>query len=182
MPQASDLLIAPPHMTDKRFHKAVIMITHHNTGGTFGLCLNKPTEHTMQDILEETGIEGNVNFPLYWGGPVNPTTVWMLHDSGWECDGTVKINNEWSMTSNLAMFQHLADGDTPTNFRMFFGFSSWAQGQLKAELRGIEPWSHKHSWLVAENPGPEWIMETPVEDLWIASTDLCSHQAVDSWL
>ena len=182
MPKASDLLIAPPMIPDRRFDKAVLLMTHDQQGGSFALCLNRPTEHSLADILEETGIEANINFPLYWGGPVNPGTVWMLHSSDWRCEHTVPIDENWSITSNIAMFHHLADGDVPQHFRMMFGYCSWQQGQLRAELRGLPPWNHNHSWLIAENPGPEWIMETPVDELWVHCTDLCGHQAVDSWL
>lgn len=182
MPASTDLLIAPPQIPDKRFRGTVLMMTHDHQGGTFALCLNQPTDHTLLDILEDTGIEANLNFPLYWGGPVNPGSVWMLHSTDWSIESTVNINDDWAMTSNEEMFHHLADGDCPRFFRMMFGYCSWAPGQLKAELRGAAPWNKNHSWLIAENPGPEWIMEYPVDELWAASAELCSHQAVDSWL
>ena len=181
-PTASDLLIAPPTIPDRRFNKSVIMLTHSLHGSTFGICVNRPTTHTLQDVLLETGIEANINFPIYWGGPMNPGTVWMLHSSEWSIQPTININEAWSMTSNIAMFHHLADGDYPQHFRIMFGFCSWARDQLRAELKGMPPWTHNHSWLVAENPGPEWLFEQPVDDLWREATELCSHQAIDSWL
>ena len=64
LPDSTDLLIAPPTIPDPRFRKAVLMLTHDHNGGSFALCLNKPTEHTLQDILEETGIETNLEEPV----------------------------------------------------------------------------------------------------------------------
>jgi putative AlgH/UPF0301 family transcriptional regulator len=81
MPNSTDLLIAPPAIPDQRFRKAVIMLTHDTQQGSFALCVNKPTNHTLQDILDDNDIDANLNFPLYWGGPVSQGTVWMLHDS-----------------------------------------------------------------------------------------------------
>jgi putative transcriptional regulator len=182
MPNSTDLLIAPPAIPDKRFHKAVLMLTHDTEQGSFALCVNKPTNHTLNDILEENQIDANLNFPLYWGGPVSSTTVWMLHSSEWATDHTVSINDDWSMTSNIDMFYSLADGDCPQHFRLMIGYCSWANRQLAAELKGMPPWNHNHSWLVAENPGPEWLFDSAVEELWMETTQLSSNQAVDSWL
>ena len=182
MPKSSDLLIAPPSIPDPRFRKAVMMLTHDNNNGTFAICVNRPTNHTLKDILEDTGVEMNLNFPLYWGGPVNPTTVWMIHSSEWFCEYTVPVDDDWAITSNISMFTHLADGDIPNHFRLALGYASWQPGQLKAELRGIAPWSPNHSWLVAENPGPGWLFEQAVDDLWVNAMDLSGHQAVDTWL
>jgi putative AlgH/UPF0301 family transcriptional regulator len=80
------------------------------------------------------------------------------------------------------MFHHLADGDYPQQFRLMMGYASWSKGQLEAELRGLAPWNPNHSWLLADSVDPEWIYEQPVEDLWLLATDLCCHQAVDTWL
>jgi putative AlgH/UPF0301 family transcriptional regulator len=86
------------------------------------------------------------------------------------------------MTSNIDMFHQLASGDYPQQFRIMFGFCSWSQEQLRAELQGKPPWHHNQSWLIAQNPGPEWMFETAVDQLWREAAELSSHQAVDSWL
>ena len=180
--RSPDLLIAPPAIPDNRFKNTVIMLTHDHGGGSFALCLNRPTDHTLQDILTDTGIDCDLNFPLYWGGPVSPGTVWMLHSSEWDSEHTIPVSGDWSMTSNLEMFNQLAQGNCPLHFRLTFGYCSWAPNQLQRELDGMAPWKRQHSWLVAHNPGPEWVMEQPVEDMWANATTLCGHQAVDSWL
>lgn len=182
--ESGDLLIAPPKMPDPRFRKTVLMMTHEHEVGTIALCVNKPTPHTLQDLVKELEIDIDIslNFPLYWGGPVSHGTVWMLHSSEWRTEDTITISTDWAMTSNEEMFHCLADGDCPINFRMMFGYCSWAPGQLEAEMRGIPPWHHQSSWLVAKNPGPEWLLEQPEELLWERSTELCAHQAVASWI
>jgi len=180
----TDLLIAPPSIPDPRFRKSVMMLTHSHEGGSFALCLNRPSNYVCNDIIKEIDSvrDLDINIPLYWGGPVSPSTVWMLHSAEWSLEErTVEIDEAWSMTSHESMFAHLADGDCPRQFRMVFGFCSWAPQQLEAELRGLPPWNPKHSWLVAANPGSEWIFEQPVENLWENATTLSSHQAVDRW-
>jgi putative transcriptional regulator len=181
-PRATDLLIAPPGIPDPRFEKTVLLLSHDHRGGAFALCLNKITDHTVQDVTRELELEMNINFPMYWGGPVSPGTIWMLHSSEWECEHTVPIAEGWSMTSNEQMFYHLADGDCPRHFRLTFGYCSWAPGQLRAELEGQHPWKQNNSWLIAKNPGAEWLFEHAEEDLWTSATALCGQQAVASWL
>ena len=181
--QATDLLIAPPGAPDSRFKNTVLMLTHDHQAGAFALCVNRETHHTLQDLLEEADMKLDIgmNFPLYWGGPVSPNTIWMLHSSEWSIPETVEISAEWSMTSNIDMFSIMAQGDYPQFFRIMFGYCSWKPGQLHCELEGIAPWRKEHSWLVAHNMGPEWLFEQPVEDVWTTATTLSSHQAVDSW-
>lgn len=180
----TDLLIAPPTIPDPRFRNTVLMLTHDHDAGSFALCVNRPTEHTLKELLIETGMdhECSLDFPLYWGGPVSPNTIWMLHSSEWSTEGTVGLTDEWSMSSNIKMFRRLSDGDCPKHFRVVFGYCSWAPRQLECELEGMGPWRKEHSWLVAQNLGPEWLFEQPVDDLWSSVVTLSSHQAVDSWL
>lgn len=167
------------------------MLTHSHEAGSFALCVNRASNYTVQDLVDQAQVELSIDleidcdlrFPLYWGGPVSPSTIWMLHSSEWHLDDiTVIIDDQWSMTSNVKMFHRLADGDMPREFRIMYGYCSWAPGQLENELRGQAPWRPEQAWLIARNLGPEWLFEQPVESLWENATTLSSHQAVDSWL
>ena len=129
-PASSDLLIAPPGIPDKRFSKTVLMLTTELNHQTHALCINRPTRHTLQDILVDTGIETPINFPIYWGGPVAPATVWMLHSSEWNTEHTIYINSDWAMTSNIGMFHHLADGDCPEHFRIMQSYVGKSPGVI----------------------------------------------------
>lgn len=174
------LLIAPPTIPDQRFESAVLLLAHNETEGSLAFCLNKVSEYTVKDLLPNEDFE--LNFPLYWGGPVGKSTVWMLHSKEWETENTLDINDEWSMSSTIEMFNELAEGNCPQQFRLFYGYCSWNSGQLESEIQGERPWNHSHSWLIAENPGIEWTMEQPVEDLWTSATGMSAHQAVQNWL
>ncbi len=182
--QATDLLIAPPGMPDPRFRNTVLMVTHDHHSGSFALCVNKPTKFTLDEVLAESNINviNPPPMPIYWGGPVSPNSLWMIHSSDWVTEGTVMITSAWAMTSSEEMFHNICDGDTPKQFRIVMGYCSWAQGQLLAELNGLGPWRKENSWLVAQNMGPEWLLEQAPEEVWASATTLCSHQAVDSWL
>ena len=160
------------------------MLTHDHASGSFALCVNKPTKWTLDTVIEASDIEIDwvPKIPVYWGGPVSPNSLWMMHSSEWRTQHTVVLDDKWAMTSDMEMFQHIADCDCPRHFRIVMGYCSWGPGQLRSELEGNPPWQKQHSWLVAQNLGPEWLFEQDVEDLWGSATTLSSHQAVDSWL
>ena len=180
--RSGDLLIAPPDCADPRFKRSVIMMTHDNDSGTYGLCLNKPTEHLLSSILEPLHIYMEWDQPMYWGGPMHSQTVWMLHDPTWHIAQTVGVDANWSMTSHSKMFDVMTQGMTPLRQRIVFGYSHWGPGQLLGELKGEAPWRPSHSWLILNNPDPDWIMDIDPEDLWTQGVQQCGVQAVDHWL
>lgn len=182
--RATDLLIAPPNMPDTRFRNSVLMLTHTHSRGAFALCVNRPMNFTLEEILQDSNvkIDNCPKLPVYWGGPVSGNSLWMIHSADWAVENTALITSAWAMTSSEEMFHCIADGDTPRQFRIVMGYSSWAPGQLEAELEGHGPWSKNNSWLVAQNLGPEWLFEQDPDELWSSVVTLSSHQAVDSWL
>lgn len=181
--RGGDLLIAPAAMRDSRFHKSVILLTHHHDQGSYGLCLNRPSGYAVQDLIEEAEIELDfeLRMPLYWGGPVQPNTVWMIHDPDWTTEHTVPVNEHWSMTSHTSMFYHLADQDLPQYFRIFHGYAGWGPGQLHMELSSQGPWKNSSSWLTVNQIEPS-ILEQDETELWTNSVELSAKQAMSHWL
>lgn len=183
--ETTDLLIAPPNMPDPRFRDSVIMISYFADTGAHGLCVNKPSGHTLDEIISDNNdlnTDAVPRLPIYWGGPVNQNSIWMLHSTDWRCDKTALISPSWALTSSSKMFERLCLGDYPKQFRLFIGYASWAPGQLDHELEGVGPWTKENSWLTAHNLGPEWLFEQDVDTLWASVVTLSCHQAVDSWL
>lgn len=174
-----DLLIAPPSIRDPRFAKAVIMIAHDGEG-TMGFCLNRPTELDLSAVMRDPSLEPAPQ--IYWGGPVNPNTIWMLHDATWHRRESHTVDLYWSITSHMQMFDGFDPDRRPERYRIFSGVSSWAPGQLISEIEGEPPWSRDHSWLILHAPDPDWLWNTEPEDLWITATTLCGQQAVAQWL
>lgn len=182
MPAPGDLLIAPARMPDQRFRNAVLLLAHNGSQGTFALCMNKPTSRVIHEVLEQQDLSAQLNMPLYWGGPVNPQTIWMLHSTEWHTEHTIVINRYWSMTSHSEMFVNIADGDYPDYFRVFTGFAAWGVGQLDMELAGRQPWRPESSWLVASTVEPAWMLEQAETDLWSSAVELSAKQAVGQWM
>jgi putative transcriptional regulator len=182
--RGGDLLIAPAAMRDTRFHKSVILITHHHSEGSYGLCLNRPSGHTVQDVIDEANLDLDcqLQMPLYWGGPVHPGTVWMIHDPNWTTEHTIAVNEHWSITSHTEMFHHLADQDLPKYFRIFHGYTGWGPGQLQMEMDSQGPWAKHSSWLTVSQIEPDLVLEQDESQLWTATVELSARQAIDLWL
>ena len=181
-PGPGSLLIAPPAMQDTRFARTVLLITHNNSAGTFAVCLNRPTKHSAKALSKELELDKELPFQMYWGGPVQQQSIWMVHDNHWHNDHTMYVNGLWNVTSHESMFHHMADGDTPRDFRLCFGFCSWMPGQLDMELAGEAPFNKKSSWLYLEDADPKWVFDTPVDELWEDATHTAGNAAIDSWL
>lgn len=179
---SGDLLIAPPSMLDHRFENTVLLLTHHDDEMSLALALNKKSNYRVNEILKPFKISLDSNPVLYWGGPVNPTTIWMLHDADWQIENTGKLNDDWAVTSHENMFHELQSGNWPSRYRIMCGHCAWAPGQLEGELEGIAPWDHKSSWLVAHDPDKNWLLGCDPDDLWQKATSFCGQQTVDSWM
>jgi len=176
--EAGDWLVSPPNMQDRRFAESVIMITHHNET-SLGFCLNKNLRHSISDVV---GSSISVNLDpepeVFWGGPVSPTTVWMIHDNAWSHPSSININDDWNIISHITMFDNLNDECRPQDFRIVLGCASWAPHQLEFELRGEPPWRKDHSWLVLKQPDYSLLTDIDPDDLWKVATDLCLKQSV----
>lgn len=176
------LLISPPAMPDPKFSQTVLLLTQHGPQGAFALCLNRPTNQDVNKICVEMGITTQLPFKIYWGGPLHPGSIWMIHTTEWECDHTLHINDQWNITSHESMFHHLADGDAPKYFRLAYGFASWGPGQLDAEMRGSGRYVPGSSWLLLPDTKSEEIFEIPEMKLWSKATTMAASAAVDSWI
>lgn len=176
-----DLIVAPPSLADERFGGTVIMLVNHiPTMGSVGLCLNRPLFITIKDVLQDDTITGEfLESDLYWGGPVQEETLWMLHTMDWRIEETIQISDEWGITSNKSMFTYLTPQHHPKEYRMFMGYCSWESGQLMAELTGIPPFSKKESWLTIQDMNPEDVLCADPESMWEEGCELACGQAVD---
>jgi len=179
---AGDLLIAPPNMLDPRFRGSVLLLTHHDPDLSMGLCLNKQTEHTLSSILEPINLDLDRDPEIFWGGPVAQNTVWMLHDIGWRIENTVKVNDDWAVTSHHHMFHMMNQGNWPDRYRIMIGHAGWAPGQLENELAGNDPWDHDHSWLIASDPDPDWLIGCEPNQMWSMACSFAGQRAVETWM
>ena len=66
------LLISEPSLSDKTFFKSVILLTYHSPDESIGLILNRPTNVSINEILNDIP---SSDFPVYIGGPVAKNSI-----------------------------------------------------------------------------------------------------------
>ena len=161
----SKLLIAPPNVRGNFWSKTVIFVTEHSSRGSIGIVINKRSKILLCEFADQIGVSTDVPGYIYVGGPTNSKALTMLHSSEWSCGNTLRINNEFSISSAGDLLERITVGDCPNSWRMFIGLSHWAPGQLELELNGTSPYNHDYSWLIA-SPKYNLIFGVDEQDQW----------------
>ncbi len=154
-------LIASPSMEDPRFRKTVIFIPRHSPRlGAIGLVLNRVGGITMSDVCEQLKLpqtQETSATPIGWGGPMNITHGYVLHepdkDHAWEV--SIYADNQIEVSVSRDIVRAIAEGKGPARFYMTIGCASWAAGQLEQEIS-------EGAWIESEAM-PRIIFSEPLE-------------------
>ena len=149
MSKTGKLLIAPPSVKGNFWSKTVIFVTEDHDRGSVGFVLNRPSKMPIAEFSQQHGIDSDVDGFIYIGGPVSVNAVTMLHSSEWECTNTLQVNNDFALSSAPDLLERISLGDVPKYWRLFAGLCAWAPTQLESEYKGLNGYSHDHSWLLA---------------------------------
>ena len=159
---APGLLLAMPQLADPNFSRAVVLMIEHSELGSFGLVINHPSPIKATELLDslEMSWRGEDSAVVWAGGPVSPSTGWVLHEpigmapSG---QGTIEITSTISLSTSPDRLRTIANAP-PRNVRLLLGYSGWGPGQLAAEMaRGA--WLHTAA-------DPRLVFETPPDQIW----------------
>lgn len=144
-----NLLIAPPKVRGNFWEKSTIFLTEHHGRGAVGLVLNKPSQMSVSEFASQHNVNLDVKGFVHVGGPVNVKAFTMLHSSEWSCANTLRVNEQFSLSSSADILTNLAMGNVPKRWRIFVGLCGWTADQLENELQGNPPYRHDSSWLIA---------------------------------
>jgi putative transcriptional regulator len=135
---AGQLLIAAPNMGDPRFYQTVVLLVLHDRNGAMDIVVNRPLEERpLASLLEAlgetaTGVAGSVR--IFAGGPVQPELGFVLHSAEYHRPDTVGIEGHLAMTSSREILRDIANGRSPKQSLVAFGYAGWGPGQLEGEL------------------------------------------------
>ena len=141
-PKKGKLLISEPFLQDAYFKRSVVLLTEHNNEGSIGFVLNKPTELSINEILDDFP---DIDLPVSIGGPVATNTIHFCHTLGEVIPNSVKIVNNIYWGGSFEALKDLIKTEVvdPEKIRFFIGYSGWAPGQLEREIS-------ERSWVVAD--------------------------------
>jgi putative transcriptional regulator len=132
-------LIAMPNMADPRFTHAVIYICSHGPNGAMGLIVNRLFgEVDFGMLLEQLEIktpDDIPDLPVHFGGPVETGRGFVLHSSDYLREGTIRVDENVSLTATVEVLQAIVDGEGPEQMLMALGYTGWGAGQLEDEMK-----------------------------------------------
>ena len=180
---APGLLLAMPQLADPNFSRAVVLMIEHNEQGSFGLVINHPSPIKATELLESLEMvwSGDDAAVVWAGGPVSPSTGWVLHEPSGLAQpgqGTIAITSSISLSTSPDRLRAIASSP-PRNIRLLLGYAGWGPGQLAQEMaRGA--WLHTDATptLVFETP-PDLIWDTAMRSLGINPRDLFTGRGVN---
>ena len=158
-------LISTQSLNDTIFKKSIILLCDHNKKGSMGLILNKPmlTEKNKSLFLDTIFDNSELDSKIYFGGPVDLNTCFILHDTSYLNKETIQISDELSITSNNTIINDLKNGEGPSTYRLNIGYAGWSSGQLEEEIKNGD-------WLLTPAPN-NFIFNVPDDQMWLQSTE-----------
>ena len=107
----------------------------------------------------EMSWRGEDSAVVWAGGPVSPSTGWVLHEPvGMGAQpGTIEITSTISLSTSPDRLRAIAN-QPPRNIRLLLGYSGWGPGQLEQEMA-------RGAWLHA-SADPKLVFDTPPDDIW----------------
>jgi putative transcriptional regulator len=164
---APGLLLAMPQLQDPNFMRSVVLMIEHGDAGSFGLVMNQPSDIKASELLDSLGVRwnGDDDAVVWSGGPVAPSTGWVLHEpydplpalSKLGEGATIHVGPGLALTTSPDGLRTIA-GDPPERIRLLLGYSGWGAGQLASEMA-------RGSWLHAD-ADPEIIFDGPPAEMW----------------
>ncbi|GAB3223277.1 YqgE/AlgH family protein [Hymenobacter seoulensis] len=142
------LLISQPFLGDPNFERTVVLLcSHSDEEGSFGLVLNRPASLQLGDVLELPGGQTlpAAHVPLGIGGPVQADTLHYLHMQP-DLPQAVDLGHDvyWGGDFRQLLEQLISGRTEPDTIRLYVGYSGWTAGQLAEEVR-------ENVWIVHPN-------------------------------
>jgi putative transcriptional regulator len=139
------------------FQRTVVLICQHDADGAFGLVLNRATGSSVGDMIVADLPEALKAYPLFVGGPVQPTSFSYLHTDTFLPEANVLQN--LNLGHSLDSLLEIAESFSPTQkIKMFAGYAGWSAGQLEDELR-------RNAW-ITHPASLDYVFDTAPERLW----------------
>ena len=151
------LLLDSGQLRGSFFQRTVVLICEHNEEGAFGLVLNRNTGSKVGEMVVADLPDELREFPLFLGGPVQPTALSFLHSDAFISEANVlpNLNLGHSLDSLVEIGESFS---TARKVKMFAGYAGWSPGQLEDEMK-------RDAWLT--HPASlELVFDTDPQRLW----------------
>ncbi len=140
------LIASPATLTDRPFNRSVILLVEHNSEGSVGFIMNKPTGFVVSDFISDF----DCDFAVYNGGPVERDHLYYIHRVPGLIPGSEPINGSLSWGGEYQVVKRMIENKLihPSDIRFFLGYSGWSPEQLEMEIE-------EKAWILTENDYPD---------------------------
>lgn len=148
-----------PQLLDPNFVRGVVLMIEHNEEGALGLVLNHPTEYFCSAVAESFDLDwpAGESLTLRRGGPVEPQSLWMIHDDAWSFEETMRIAPGIAVSRSREALTRLCEADEE-RVRLIVGYAGWGPGQLEEEIA-------QGAWLTG-SISAEVVFDHEMENVW----------------
>ena len=138
-------LVAGRDLKDPNFFRSVVLVVEHNDTGSMGLVLNRPTELEVRQALAGHFELPEADDPVYFGGPVEPQALFLLHDAAGQAGDETPVLPGLFVGANADVFEKIVTtaAATGARYKVFSGCAGWGPGQLEGELA-------RGDWFIAD--------------------------------
>lgn len=155
--KAGVFLVASPALADPNFSHTVVLITQHDSGGTIGVVVNRPTDRSLSAALPDVKEFAERVDRLWNGGPVRRSELVVLFRSERSFDASLPVLQDLHLTQSLKVLEQVL-ASNPVALRLYAGYAGWAPGQLRNELT-------RGDWRIVP-ARPDLVFRANTDSLW----------------
>jgi putative transcriptional regulator len=128
-------LVAARNMRDPRFKESVVLITHPQGSGPFGVIINRPLAYRVSALFPGNDTLQGRDDVVYFGGPVRRRVVIFLVRSNEAPPHAAHVLADVYITQDFDWIDaKLKDEHALPGLRVYAGYAGWALGQLQNEI------------------------------------------------
>ena len=134
-PLTTILLVAHTGLPDSNFKDSVVLVMNNIGPVPVGVIINRPTRIAASSLFPDLEHLAQLDDKLYFGGPVEIASVSYLFRAATPPEHATEVLDGVYLSTNRELLRKLLGRDKPMDgLRIFMGYSSWAPGQLEAEI------------------------------------------------
>ena len=135
------------------FADSLIYICENNKEGSLGLIVNRSIDVQMVDNFTDIKEKRLLDQKIALGGPVESTSIFILHTIDKVNKPDVLVSNEIGFSSNKKVIENILEGKFPEKFIVSFGYTGWGPNQLENEIA-------QNAWEITD-ANEEILFDTP---------------------
>ena len=129
------VLLARTELPDSNFKDSAVLVMNNIGPAPAGLIINRPTRIAVSRLFPDVERLAHVSDKVYFGGPVELGSVSFLFRASKEPEHATQVLDGIYISTDEELLRRLLGRDKPMEgLRIFIGYSSWAPGQLEAEI------------------------------------------------